>query len=107
MSIYDIPEDEVLQFWSWEIFPDADLGTYIYVIQEGEDGPIKIGVSNDPSRRLQELQTGNALDLRLLVKRPGIRKDEVRLHHLLATHRMKGEWFEFCLPVQAVIEELK
>lgn len=41
--------------------------SFLYVISEGAEGPIKIGRSRNPGARLCELQTGNARRLRLVV----------------------------------------
>lgn len=106
MSIYDVPEESVPTFWSWEIFDPCTLDTYIYVIQEGEDGPIKLGCSKHPRKRMQELQVGNPNRLHLILQRKGDRLDEKRLHHMLSVHHLSGEWFEYCFPVRTIIEEL-
>jgi hypothetical protein len=39
--------------------------TYIYIISEGEAGPVKIGRSRNPDFRLADLQIGNPRKLRL------------------------------------------
>lgn len=68
---------------------------FVYFIQADENGPIKIGfTSDDPKRRLNQLQTGNAATLRLL---GSIRADisrERQFHSDLAEWRLQGEWFE-------------
>jgi len=43
-----------------------DSGSYVYFVQAGEGGPIKIGVTRDIGGRLRTLQTGNPYRLRLL-----------------------------------------
>jgi predicted GIY-YIG superfamily endonuclease len=39
---------------------------YIYLIQSLENSHYKIGISNNPQRRIKELQTGNSSQLRLV-----------------------------------------
>lgn len=87
--------------------PPRDLGgrrerlpTFLYFAQEGDDGPIKIGVSAAPQTRLSSLQVSNPRPLRILATRPGTGEDERRLHVALAQYRIRGEWFA---PVPAVL----
>lgn len=81
----------------------AGATMWVYFIQAGDSGPIKIGSSNSPTTRLSELQIGSALDLRLLRQLPGTADDERALHARFAAHRIRGEWFE---PSPEVLEEV-
>lgn len=67
--------------------------SYLYVIQCHEF--IKIGIADNPKRRLGELQVGCPYKLTLIrcfaSKTP--RADERRLHELLRKHHERGEWF--------------
>ncbi len=65
----------------------------VYFIRVGFDGPIKIGVSRDPERRLVQLQCGSADKLVLLGSVPGGFADEAAIHRYLADHRVQGEYF--------------
>ena len=65
----------------------------IYFIQEGENGPIKIGYSNDPEQRLRKLQDGNPELLKLIAVIPGDRQRERDAHRNLEPFRCRGEWF--------------
>lgn len=66
---------------------------WVYFIQEGDSGPVKIGFSRDVARRLGELQRQAKAPLRLLVSFEGTRRDEAALHTRFADHRLFGEWF--------------
>ena len=68
----------------------------VYFIQEGDDGPIKIGVSTIGSvhGRLRSVQRGNPRVLRLRRVVRGGYGLEGTLHKRYAEHRMVGEWFE-------------
>jgi len=66
---------------------------WIYFVQQGRDGPIKIGVASDVAARINQLQTGSAEPLRLLSVRPGSRVVERQLHERFTGHRIRGEWF--------------
>jgi hypothetical protein len=67
--------------------------TFIYFVQSGENGPIKIGFSNRPDRRLPELQTGNPRELVLRHVIPGDTSVERQLHTRFEPARIRGEWF--------------
>ena len=68
----------------------------IYFIQSGRDGPIKIGVSDDPVARLRELQSASPRRLTIIGCRGGWHPLESRLHARFSRLRTDGgqEWFE-------------
>jgi hypothetical protein len=79
---------------------------YIYFIQADENGPIKIGfTSDDPNRRLSQLQTGNASALKLLGAIKGTFARERQFHIALSKWRLQGEWFESHPTVLATIQD--
>ncbi len=65
---------------------------YVYFLRMGEDGPIKIGKAQDPSRRLFGLQTGNPIELKMILL---VRNSELEpaFHEKFWDHRIRGEWF--------------
>jgi hypothetical protein len=67
-------------------------GSRVYFI-EAHDGPIKIGVAQNPMNRLRSLQTGHPFELQLLGTIPGNATDEKRLHHRFSKYHLRGEWF--------------
>jgi hypothetical protein len=69
-------------------------GDCVYMIQQGADGPIKIGFSSDIRARISGLQTANPYPLRLLKTIPGNELLERKLHSRFAKHRLVGEWFK-------------
>lgn len=77
---------------------------YVYVIQMGHDGPLKIGVAISPQWRLRELQVGNPAELRIVTTFSGGFDLEQALHRKCAAHRMKGEWFHPHPDVLAIID---
>lgn len=56
---------------------------------------IKIGVSNNPIKRLKSLQTGNSHQLQLVkaISATAPRRVETSLHHQFRHYRQAGEWF--------------
>ena len=79
----------------------------IYFIGPSLRGMIKIGTSNNPARRLGELQEGNPLQLRLLASMPICAErgfTEKAVHALFAEHRANGEWFQSCFELRELIQ---
>lgn len=75
---------------------------YVYFIQAGENGPVKIGVANNVESRLDQLQTGNHLRLTILKKIKCLSKSnsyhiESQLHYKFRKHRIRGEWFKYII----------
>lgn len=65
----------------------------IYFIQEGDDGPIKVGVSSNPRVRLGRLQIGNPRKLRVRSIYNGLSFEEKQIHKEYAYAHIAGEWF--------------
>lgn len=81
----------------------------VYVAQ-AESGHIKIGKSNNPHQRIQQLEVGNPESIELLasVKVDHATETERRMHKQFQEYRAKGEWFD--VPesdVDTVIETLR
>ena len=55
---------------------------FVYLIAEGEDGPLKIGKATDPVKRLREMQTGNSRRLRVERVILGDRQIEKLFHEM-------------------------
>ncbi|MDC2951050.1 GIY-YIG nuclease family protein [Streptomyces heilongjiangensis] len=70
-------------------------GRWVYLIGSPDTRPVKIGVSNDPTARLADLQTGSAARLMILWQTPGGQALESALHAYFAPYRTHGEWFDF------------
>lgn len=66
---------------------------YVYFIQIGDSGDIKIGYTNNIKKRLKELQTGSPKKLKLLGYIDGGRTKEQELHSQFKQYRVNGEWF--------------
>ena len=73
---------------------------WIYAIQEGDVGQIKIGIAKDPDERLKTLQCGNSTKLRGLAAWEGDAAHERAIHGAFAHLRVRGEWFR---PTPALI----
>jgi hypothetical protein len=69
--------------------------TNIYFIGNVELGAVKIGRSNNPQKRLTELQTANSQDLVLYGVIDDVTPElENTLHKILNNIQLKGEWFK-------------
>lgn len=66
---------------------------WVYFIQVGVDGPVKIGLSRNVKGRMRSLQTAHPQRLTLLGAVDGDAELEAALHAKLAAHRLSGEWF--------------
>ena len=66
---------------------------YIYGIQAGD--AVKIGfTSKPPKERLDQLQTGQSVPLKLVALYRGTRQGERLLHKKFADAKLHGEWFD-------------
>lgn len=71
---------------------------FVYFIGD-QIGSIKIGVAQDVSRRVKELQTANPNKLRVIMCLHVPRIDhayaiETEIHKMFSHYRKNGEWFE-------------
>jgi len=71
----------------------SPTGLYLYCIQAGTRGPVKIGISNNPWKRLQSIQTSIPSPLKLVAQWAGNREDEQELHLRFKKFWVRGEWF--------------
>jgi hypothetical protein len=77
----------------------------IYFMQEGADGPIKIGhVKRDVQLRRQSLQIGNPRLLICLATMRGTSLDEYAMHVRFKAAHLRGEWFN---PTPELMEFIK
>lgn len=84
---------------------------YVYFIQCGKGGPIKIGLTDNPRNRLAALQTGSPwkyILLRVVSDVSGLPSNaqhyEQWAHKEFERYRLDGEWFE---PVQKLLDFIK
>lgn len=82
--------------------------SFLYVIAASETGPVKLGLSVHPEKRVRQLQTGSALPLKIFhteeIDDALVKPAESALHRLLSYRRLKGEWFD--LTVEQAIAEV-
>lgn len=76
----------------------------IYFIQEGDNGPIKIGKAVSVERRLKGLQTAHHKELSILQVIPGGAERESKIKKDLIKFKIKGEWFQ---PMPEVFEYMR
>ncbi len=80
----------------------------IYFIQSGNNGPIKIGYTeNGIERRLAELQTASPYKLNLICYIEGSSVVERELHNEFDAYKTTGEWFTPSPELNSFIEGLK
>jgi hypothetical protein len=76
----------------------------VYFAQIRGNGPIKIGMSDDPIGRIQNLQQSCPFKINLLLAIPGGMLLERELHKEFEHCRIRGEWFR---PVQELSARIK
>lgn len=80
--------------------------SYVYFIQCGDNGPIKIGHTKDIDRRLSILQGANPQRLNLLGCFLGDSIQESELHKQFKGDRISGEWFNSSNELLNIIQGL-
>lgn len=66
----------------------------VYFISTDNFEFIKVGISNNPYKRLKGLQQNIPNKLILLMTFNGKNYEETLLHHFLKKYKVRGEWFE-------------
>lgn len=92
------------------LFGDGYPG-FIYFIQMGEMGPIKIGYAKDHQKRLAGIKTASPFKINLLYATPGSLQDEQMIHRQLRKNHfdlwLKGEWYHPGKVIFKTIDEFK
>jgi predicted GIY-YIG superfamily endonuclease len=72
---------------------------YVYLIQSLEDSRYKIGVSKHPKKRVQQLQTGNSSELKLIESYQSefAYQIEKTLQRRYSYLKKEGEWFDLSI----------
>lgn len=85
-------------------FPTNEFYYHVYVIGYAKGGPVKIGYSNNPPKRLKELQTGSPNKLSLCgslgLKDENLARaiEKIILFYLNSEGvQAKGEWYEISI----------
>lgn len=71
-----------------------------------EHGPIKIGCSSEPVKRLRALEIVSPVLLEVICSAPGSHGHENWLHHRFSKDRRHGEWFEWSQDLQIIIDHV-
>lgn len=92
-----------------EVLPQDNRNRqYVYIIENNDNGAIKIGVGNDPDNRLKQLQTGSVAELSLVYRSiicSNAFEVEKFMHHNFKEKHIRGEWFN--IDKTEVINELE
>lgn len=78
---------------------------YVYFIG-ARRGPVKIGYTTDPVRRLIKLQAGSPQWLVIHAMHAGTKEDERAYHTQFTKERLHGEWFERSEAVAATMNAI-
>jgi hypothetical protein len=89
-----IVKDDLIKWYSELVSDDSILKEgFIYFIQNGESGPIKIGFTTNIPIRISILQNSTPFQLRLLNSIEGTILDEQKMQKRFEKYRIKNEWF--------------
>lgn len=66
----------------------------VYLIQSGDNGPIKIGFTRNLKSRLLNIQTGHPYKLKVLLTLDANIETEHDLHVKFSRYRITNEWYE-------------
>lgn len=80
---------------------------FVYFIQAGDNGPVKVGWARDVSHRLRDHQIGNPYDLSVIATVMASRRAlEGEFHRALRGYHMRGEWFRWAHPFSAMVKKI-
>lgn len=92
-----------------EVLPQDNRSRhYVYIIENQDNGAIKIGVGNNPEKRLKQLQTGSVSELELVYRSnlcSNAFEIESFMHNNFSENHIRGEWYR--VEKSTVIHELE
>lgn len=86
-------------------FPGTPENHVVYFVG-GDEGPIKIGWTQNLRNRLPCIQNGSSVALRVLATQKAPKAKERWYHKQFASSRVLNEWFERTPQLMALIESL-
>lgn len=87
--------------------PSAN-SSYVYFLRPiGKRGPVKIGSSSYPRRRLLNFMAWSPVSLEVAATVPGGLRLEQRLHAEFADYHSHGEWFRACAGIDRLISGIR
>lgn len=91
------------------VVQDQHGQSYVYFLQGGDSGLIKIGKANDVNKRIADIQRMSPVVLNILcaIKCKDAHKLESELHNRFMKYRRHGEWFEPTKGIYDFIAEVK
>lgn len=82
--------------------------TVLYFIKPvGCETPIKVGISNDPERRLQQLMCWSPVELEIIATVPADGRIEARIHRMLIATHWRKEWFHKSAALDLLIARVR
>lgn len=105
------PSPEATEFFLNEVKAAAKArqSAFVYVIGR-EEGPVKVGISSNPRKRLSQIRTACPFHAELLHVEPMLdrwhaRYHEEMFHGVYEEKRLNGEWFD--LDAELAIEQVE
>lgn len=78
--------------------------TVYFIRPAGERGPVKIGCSVNPEKRLAQIQVEHDSRLEIVATAPGSLNDERRVQSLFWHDHIRREWFNWSTYLQLLID---
>lgn len=100
---------EVREVIEWKLIKLKDrTPSTVYVLQCLETSRFKIGITQNLTQRIKEIQSACATKLMLMLAFPTIGQDVERcLHRKFESYRLHGEWFAIPNSETGLIQELQ
>lgn len=87
--------------------PHPRFSTRVYFLRPvGQNGPIKIGSSENPLSRLNAYRTWSPIPLELVAHAKASCNTEMFLHRFFLDDWMHGEWFAWSVALQGLIDHV-
>jgi hypothetical protein len=75
---------------------EGRYGKFLYVMQHGDGGPVKVGMAGSVLGRHKNIQCGNPVEVSIcaVFMAGPIGRIEAAAHRMLAEYNIRGEWFD-------------
>lgn len=85
----------IVRLYDWSLF-DSKPSKTLYLFENCDTGSIKVGVSQDVSKRIRHIKTSTDCKIELITTVENCEQFEQPIHHYLYSlgHHIHGEWFK-------------
>lgn len=108
MIAQELPNAVDFRWETYETPPERALKSEtsrVYFAYSPDAKKVKIGYSNSPESRIQSLQTGSPVPLKIIGTIAGGQDVEKKLHEMFSRDHSHGEWFHMSEEIDRFIKE--